>query len=501
MRIALGGLMQETNTFSPVPGRYEDFAPAFGADLVEKYRGTRTVIGGFLETLGEAEAEVIPTMAGWAVSAGAVRRADYERLVGELLQGLADAGPVDAVLLSLHGAMVVEEIGDGEGPLLREVRRLVGPDVPVVASLDLHALITADMVEYADALVGYQTYPHVDMYETGVRTARLLLRQVRGEVQPTMAWQPIPMIVPPENAQTTHGPHAEVVRQAREWEAEGAVLAASVFPVQPWLDVPEQGSATVVVTDGDAASALRRARELAVQLWARRHRFEVKLWSVEEAIRRAQQVEGRPVVLAESSDSTSSGSPGDSAEVLRGLLALGFEEPAAVYIVDPEAVAAAAAAGVGNEVSLTVGGRLDPDHHAPLPVTGRVHLLSDGHLTYKGQGFQGVQAHLGRTAVLQVGSIAVLLSEKPGLSIDPELYRAHGLEPRDLKLVAVKSPNFFRANYEPFAAEILLVDTPGVSPSHLRALPFRRVRRPLWPLDEFEWAPEGGIGREQMFVL
>lgn len=489
MKIAIGGLMQETNTFSPVPGRYEDFAPAFGGSIVEKCRGTQTEMGGFLDTLAEAGAEVFPTMAGWAVSAGVVLRADFERLLQELLHRLADAGQVEAVLLALHGAMVVEEIGDGEGYLLREVRRLVGPQIPVVASLDLHALITAEMVEYANALVGYHAYPHTDRYETGTRAARLLLRQVRGEVGPTMAWQPIPMIVPPENAQTTHGPGAEVLRQAQRWEADGTVLAASVFLVQPWLDVPGQGSATVVVTDGDPASALYYAQGLAAQLWTRRRRFEVELWSVEEALRRARQVTGHPVVLAESSDSTSSGSPGDSAEVLRGLLELGFEEPAAVYIVDPEAVAAAVAAGVGNEVSLTVGGRLDPAHHSPLPLTGRVHLIADGHFTYKGKGFYGVPAHLGRTAVLQVGPIAVLLSEKPGLSIDPELYRAHGIEPRDLKVVAVKSPNFFRANYEPFAAEILLVNTPGVSPSNLRALPFRQVRRPLWPLDEFEWAP------------
>jgi microcystin degradation protein MlrC len=346
-------------------------------------------------------------------------------------------------------------------------------------------------VEHADALVGYHAYPHTDMYETGERAARLLLRQVRGEVRPTMAWQRIPMIVPPENAQTTHGPSAEVVGQAREWEAQGAVLAASVFPVQPWLDVPDQGSATVIVTDDDPAAAFRHAHELAEMMWAQRHEYEVELVSVEEAIRRARRVEGGPVVLAESADSTGSGSPGDSPEVLRGLLAAGFDEPAAVYIVDPAAVAAAIAAGVGSEVSLTVGGQLDPAHHEPLPVTGRVHLLADGTLTYKGKGFSGVRANVGRAAVLQVGSIAVLLSERPGLTMDPEIYRAHGIEPRDLKIVAVKSPNFFRANYEPFAAEILMVDTPGVSPSNLRAVPFRHVRRPLWPLEEFEWS--GGV--------
>jgi microcystin degradation protein MlrC len=489
LRVAIGQFMEESNTFVRQRADLEHFRATqllYGAEIVERLRGTRAEVGGFLDTLAPAGVEVIPTVAANAVSSGPVTRALFEHVKDALLARLAGAGPVDGVLLALHGAMVLEDAPDGEGELLAAVRKAIGPAIPLVATLDLHATITPRMVQEADALVGYDTYPHIDLYETGAKAAALLLRAVRGEVHPVTLFARSPMLVPAEGMGTLDQPMAGLMAEAKRLEKRPGVLAVSLFPVQPWLDIPETGFVVMAVADGRrrAAEIEPMVRQLCWQAWENRRRFTADLLPVDEAIRRALAEEGGPFVLSESADSTGSGSPGDSAHVLGRLLALGVRERCLVTVVDAPAVARAIAAGVGTDVAATVGGTLEPRYNRPVALTGRVRILSDGRFVSTDKKTAGVEVQMGRAAVIEVGRIAILATERPAFTFDPALYRSVGLEPRDAKIVVVKSPLQFRDGYGAFARACWVVDTPGPSTARLERLDWRHRSRPLFPFDD-----------------
>jgi microcystin degradation protein MlrC len=496
MTIAIASIMQESNTFSPVKTRYEDFAPVRGAAALERHRGKLTEMGGFIDVLSKARAGIAPVYAAWAITAGRCLRRDIERLAGEFLSELAALKRPEGLLFALHGAQTAEGVDDVEGALLTRAREVLGRGVPIVVTLDLHANVTRAMVQSATAIVGYHTYPHIDMHEVGVKAARLLLQVLAGKVEPVMAFRKLPLIVPPENMQTTSGPMGRLIRRAQALERSGRALAVSVFGVQPWLDIAEMGGSVVVVGDGSVIRTDALAASLAKAFWESRREFDVRLTPPDRAIREALRMPGRPVVLSESSDSTGSGSPGDSTGLLGALLAARLREPAACFLVDPQAVAQALGAGVGKTVVVRVGGKLDRKHSRPVTVRAYVRMLSDGRWTPRAPGYNpGIETCMGRAAVLEVGAIRLLVAERSTMTVDPELYRSHGIEPLDMKIVAVKSPNGFRAAYGPIAKGMILVDTPGVSTANLRTIPYRRVPRPIYPLDPGVRPPTGIFGR------
>jgi len=489
-RIAVGGFCQESQSFSPVPGSWAHFGPnevQRSGEMLDLFAGTGTELGGVIDVAREHGVELAPLlMARAASSAGPMLDEVFHAILNELVDRLQAAGSVDAVLLVLHGAMVVESHEDGTGEILRAVRAAVGPGMPLVGTLDLHANVTAHMVRQATALVGYHTAPHVDMYETGQRGMRLLLAVLRGEAQPVAALRRLPMLLPGETGRTTDGPYAEIVDQAKALMGHAGVLDCSVFSVQPWLDVRDVGCSVLVITDGDAQLAEQEADRLADAFWERRHRFDVLLTPTAEAIRQALAGDRGPFILADSADAPSSGAPGDSPAVLRALLAAEPSRDCYLNIVDPPAVATMVQTGVGRQVTLQIGARYAPAFYSPVEVTGSVKLISDGEFVQKGPGFHGAVLHRGRTAVLRIGHIYLVVMERAVTQWDPELYRSVGLEPRDAQIVIVRSPAGFRAAYGPFAAEMLILDAPGVCTPNLRSLPFRRVRRPLYPLDEVD---------------
>jgi microcystin degradation protein MlrC len=491
LRIAIASILQESNTFSPVMTRYEDFSPVFGQQAFARHEGKLTEMGGFIDVLKTAGVAIAPVCAAWAITANRLDRAGYKGLVQAFERHL-HRSKAEALLLAMHGAQTAAGEDDVEGAILKIARAVLGPDKPIVLTLDLHANITGRMVALADAIVGYHTYPHVDMFEVGQKAARLMLRILRGAVRPRMAYRKLPLIIQAENSQTTRGPMHKLIRAAQALERSGKAEAVSIFPVQPWMDIAEMGCAVVAVTNGDPRAAQRQADTIARRLWDQKKAFEATLTPVPEALDAAMLIEGGPVVLAESSDSTGSGSPGDSTGVLKYLVRAPLTGPAAIFLVDPASVAAAIKAGVGSSVTLKVGGSFDRKHSKPVRVRGTVKLISDGRWVGRARGYNtGITTCMGRAVVLEVGEVQILMAERSSMTVDPELFRSHGIEPRYCKIVVVKSPNGFRAAYEPIAKAILLVDTPGVSTANLRTLPFLRVPRPIYPLDPETPRPAG----------
>lgn len=488
MRIAIGSLMQETNTFVPFRTTVDTFNAYYlrrDAELLIGFGAARVEIPGFLSVLAEAGATPVPLLAGHGGSNGPVMRETFHVLVNEMVHRLAARLPVDGVLLALHGAMVVEDEPDAEAEILERVRNVLPPGTPIGVSLDLHGHITPRMLQPDVFFVGYREYPHIDMFETGQRTARLLLDVLAGRRRPVMALAKRPMVVSAVKARTTEAPLAGIVAEARRLEADGAVLHASLFPVQPWIDVPDLGFAVLVCADGDAAAAQAAANRLADMAWAARAAFEPELVPLEEAIRIGLSSEGTTVV-GDGGDAPSGGAAGDNAGVLRALLAAGADHAGRLSyltLCDPAAVKQAVAAGAGAQVTLQVGHRQTRDGE-PVEVTGVVRAITDGVFTMHDAGAQGSEAHLGLTAVLAIGDIRLAIRSLPGLEWDTGIFTSVGLGLRHAALVFVKSPSHFRVAFGPHAARVLAADTPGATCGNMRRLAYRNVTRPLYPLDE-----------------
>ena len=487
VRIAVGQLSQESNSFVAVRTELDHFRNSYlheGKD-VWQLAVSDTEVAGMLAACAAEGAEVVPLLATRSISGGPLSDACYSALKEGLIGRLRTAGPVDGVLLSMHGSMLAVGEDDPEGDLLAAVRDVVGNEIPVVATLDLHANVTPRMVRHATALVSYAHYPHDDVRTTGERGAALLFKTLRGQARPTMALAKVPMLVSGCEGQTFgDAPMAHLTGRARALEAEPGILSVSCFHVHPYLDVEGLGCGAVVVTDDDADSAAATARSLAADFWTRRRAFVPEVLSVAEAVGRGRAIAGGPVLLVDTADCAGGGAAGDSVALLRELLALGRPEPTYLMVVAPAAAAACARDGIGAVVTLDLGYHLDPAWGQPLTVTGRVSLLTDGRFRYDGGAYGGTIASMGLSALLEIGAIRVLVMSRPTYDWADEQFRAVGLDPRQAKFVGVKNPMNYRFAYRGLAKAAFVVDTPGPTPAHVLRLPFRRVRRPMFPFDE-----------------
>ena len=487
MRVAIGSMMQEANTFVPFRTTMETFRSVylhFGAEMLTGYGQARVEVPAFLDVLRAAGAEPVPLLAAHAGSNGPVERAAFEELLTDMEARLRAALPVDGLLLALHGSMLVDDNPDAEGEIIERMRTILPAGVPIGVSLDLHGHITARMLQPNTFLIGYREYPHIDMYETGERTARLMLDTLDGRVRPVMALAKRHMIVSPVNARTAEAPLSRIVAAARAMEVEGRVLHASLFSVQPWIDVPDLGFAALVCANGDAAAAQSVAEELTAMAWDLREDFIPDLTPLDEAVRIGLTSPGTTIV-GDTGDGPSGGAAGDNTAVLRALLAAGADRAGRlsyVTLVDAEAAAAAVAAGIGATVTLSIGHKLTRDGD-PLTITGRITTLSDGIFVQMDAGAEGLQANFGPTAVIAIGDIRLALRTNPGFEWDTGMYTSVGLVLRQAALVFVKSSSHFRVGYGPHADRILAADTPGATAGNMRRLVFNNVTRPLYPLD------------------
>jgi microcystin degradation protein MlrC len=489
MRIAVGQISCESNSFVGFTCDLETVRSTGylleGSDLLS-LAGTDSEVAGALAVLaGDASVEVVPLLATRWNSSSILEEGAHAELRARLLGRLEAAGPVDGVFLSCHGSMVAADCDDPEGWLAESVREIVGPHVPVAMTLDLHANVTDRMVERVDVIVGYEHYPHDDTFTTGQRGARLLLRAARGEIAPATCRVRLPMILTAFNASTFgDGAFARMERAARALEGEPGILSVSNFHVGSYIDVPEMGSTTLVIADGDPGLARTGAERLARQYWESRREFLVDCIPVAEAVRRGREIDGGPVLLLNTADTTGGGAAGDSIDVAAGLLGAGIREPALAMVVDPEAAAACHAAGAGAHVSLDIGHRVDPRWGRPVHLDGRVAQLSDGRFRYTGGIFGGTEASMGPSAVLEVGPLRLLVMSRSTYDWADEQYRSVGLDPAAAKWVEAKNMMNFRRAYGGIMRAVFVLDAPGPTPPDMRALPFQRARRPWFPLDD-----------------
>jgi microcystin degradation protein MlrC len=479
-------LSHETNTFSNVPtdrAQFEARDLRYGGEIVEAYRGTGTCLGGMIAAAERLGITLLPSVAASASPAGPVTRDIYAHVKQRMLADLGAAGRLDGVLLDLHGAMVPEGLDDGEGDIIAAVRRAVGPDVPIAVTLDFHGNLGKDMIAGADLLHGYKTYPHVDMAERGVEAAERLAQVIGGRIKPTAAWRKPPLMPPLGRQGTARGPMRRLYDLADEMERDPKVISVSLFAGFPYADIPDAGLGVYVVTDDDRALAERLAGRLAQVAWEHRHEFIHTALPVKDAVARALAADGRPIVLADMADNTGGGAAGDGTEILRELLRAGARSATVACIWDAAAVQACAKAGIGARVTLDVGGKVDDRHGAPVRVSGIVRTLSDGRFIHRGPMMTGLPGRLGLTAVLDVNDVKVILISHRWQTLDPEMIRFVGIDPLREKILVVKSTIHYRAAFEPIAKEIIEVDAPGLSSSNLGRFEYRRVRRPIFPLD------------------
>jgi microcystin degradation protein MlrC len=493
MRLLIAMMKHETNTFSPVPTPLARFGhgpgPLYGEAAVRAYRGTGTGLGAYLDLAQREGAEIVVPIAAGAPPSGPVEDAAYAEITDRICAAAA-AGGFDGIMLDLHGAMVTQSLEDGEGEFLKRLRA-IAPTTPIAVSLDMHANLYDAMIANATVVTGYRTYPHVDTYETAKLAGEILLRAIRGEIKPIMAWRNEPMLPHVMRQGTDDHPNKELQHRCAAMSAEGA-LAASLFTGFPHADITNAGLSAVVVTDGDRKLAEELRDELLGRAWVEREAFVYQIEPLTESVARARAMpppvpgEG-PIVLLDHYDNCASGGTMDTTAVLAEILGQGLEDVAAFAVYDPQAVKQAIAAGIGAQVTLSIGGKIAmpaiPGASPPLTVTGTVKTISNGRYKNRGPMARGMQMDMGPSVVIDTGTAEIALISSHVEPSDLNCLLSLGIDPMQKRYVMLKSRIHWRAGLGRLARAVVDCAGVGVCTSDYGQLEFKKVRRPIYPLD------------------
>lgn len=485
-RIAIGGFQHETNTFAPLPADWPEFEAARawpgyteGPAIFPTFDGLNLGISGFIGAAGDWD--LVPLLWCEAAPSGTVRQTAFDRIIGRMCEMLADAGPLDGVYLDLHGAMVTDDFPDGEAEILHRVRGVVGPDLPVVCSLDLHGNLSRAFFDRASAVAVYRTYPHIDFAETGARAARLMARRLEhGPL--ARAWRQLDYIIPITQQSTMREPGGRLYAMLPGLEG-GSVLSVDMAMGFPPADVPDNG-ATVYAYGTDQVAVDAAADVVLGALQAAEDDFHNPLIPAPQAVRRAVELSdgaGRPVVIADPQDNPGAGGPGDSTGLLRAMLDEGATHAALAMFWDPATAAQAHQAGIGARIEVSLGGRF-PDVGGPaIRIGATVEALGDGAVRFTGPMFGGSTGQLGPMACLHLehdrADVRVIVASNRAQNADLECFRALGVDPLAQRILGVKSAVHFLAAYEPIAETVLFADVPGANPCQMDKLNFTRLRK------------------------
>jgi microcystin degradation protein MlrC len=483
-RIAVGAFLHETNTFAPTKATYDDFvhgggwpSMAHGADVLKTMHSINVGLSGFVEAAETNRWELVPTISCGASPSAHVTEDAYERIVKVIVDGIKAAGPLDAVYLDLHGAMVAEHLDDGEGEILARVRQVIGKDLPLVASLDLHANVTPEMIEHADALMAYRTYPHVDMADTGRAAAKHLALLLGTEQKFAKAFRQLPFLIPISWQATCDQPTKGIYEKLAALQSE-AVPALSFAPGFPAADFAHCGPSVFAYgrTQADADAAVDK---IAALIESHEDDFDGRIYSPDEGVRHAMELARtakKPVVIADTQDNPGAGGDSDTTGMLRALVRNNAKRAALGVIYDPQSAKAAHEAGVGATLTLALGGKSGIPGDAPYKETFVVEKLSDGKFVAPGPYYGGRDMEMGASAALRIGDVRVVVSSHKAQLADQSMYRYVGIEPTEQAILVNKSSVHFRADFEPIAEKLLICAAPGAMPADTASLPWTRLR-------------------------
>jgi len=484
VHLIAGGIMHETHTFSAEPTPLEAFA-VFRGEECASFAGTNHSMGGVVDASAQLGVQLSHTILTQATSTAPVSSDLFEDMVGELLDGIRRQLPADGIVLTLHGAMVSEGYLEADAEIVRRVRELVGPDMPIAVTLDLHANLGPSLVDAATIVVGYDTYPHIDLADRAQEAVRLLAKTITGEINPVMALIKPPLLPVPQAMFTSQPPFSTLFDRAFELERSGQALTITVSGGFAYADAPASGMSVLVTTDGNPEAAKEMADELAELAWGLRDDMRIANAAPEAAVAEAIAFPEGPVILVDVGDNIGGGTPGDGTVLLAELLRQGARD-AVMVIADAEAVQDAFKVGVGNIVETRVGGKADTLHGEPVTVTGRVRLLSDGTWVHEGPENAGVPARPGPTAVVEVDGVTLVLNSRKIAPGDQQQLKSVGIDPLRQKIIVVKAAVRWRGGFGPIAKHAIHVATPGLGDVDLSRFAFHHLTRPIHPLDDIE---------------
>jgi microcystin degradation protein MlrC len=491
-RVLLAQFMHETNTFSKLKTTLDDYRRRFlveGGAIVPKFTGTRNEMGGYIDSAAKHGWEPVYAVAANATPSGTLTRETWETIRDIILDAARKAGRLDGICLSLHGAMVTETEDDAEGALLEALRGIVGPDVPIAATLDLHANATVRMAGNANALVSYRTYPHVDGYDRALQAAALVQAAMEGRKKPRCLLVQPAMLEGADHGRTTHpGQMRDMLAKADRFETEPGINVVSIQAGFTWSDIPYTGpSIAVSYEPGAEARARAIAAELVDDIWRRKGEMKSGYQPVSDGIAAARAGakpgQAGPLVLADGTDNPGGGGYNDTTPLLQALLDAKVANVAFGTICDPGTVQQAMKAGVGATIDVELGGHTDESMGKPVKARALVKMLSDGTFRNDGPMNAGVETQMGPTAVLRIDGIDVVTISNRIQTIDLQVFLSQGIDPRTKDVVVVKSVQHFRAAYGPIAREVIVVDSGGICSPDISRLKYRKLRRPVWPLD------------------
>ncbi len=485
--IGLAQIIHETCCFNPILTKLDDFRHfglVTGQAVLDEY-GAIDEIGGFVKGLdesGQRGIHKVGLIRAMAWPSGPLTNRTLECLTRTFVSSLK-ARPIDGLLFGLHGALMSGTEPDVTAHFLETARRELGSSVPIVATCDLHANITSRMLRAADVVIGYKTAPHLDKIDTGAKAAAILLELIGGQRRPEVYHCKLPMLTPTELQNTFSGPLSVLFRKAEQLSRSPGILDISIFTTQPWIDMPQAGWSVLVTAKAGGDRAKRIAETLADDCWRLRKKMDATRFKPSIAIRKALAMKGGPVIIADGADATNSGATGDSTHLVKAILSRRIPGGALAFMVDPQTVKIARRLGVGNILETVIGGKRDNVFSSPIAFRGEILALKPVRFTLAGH-CGNAQVDMGMAAIVKGRDLTLLLLSRTGPGSTPLVYQSVGLEPADYKIVVVKSPAGFRADYAPISKKVILSDCPGCALPHFKKLPFKELSRPLWPLDK-----------------
>ncbi len=488
MKIVIAMMKHETNTFSPVVTdwkRFENWGAYFGQKALEKYENTGMPMAAYIDLAKKAGADIITPVAAEAMPSGIVTADAYDKMSDAILESI-DAG-CDLALLDLHGAMVSQQTMDGEGTLLERIR-LISPDLPIAVTCDFHCNLTQKMVDNCTALIGYKTYPHVDMYEVGLQIGKIVMDSMEGKCNPVMTRVKLPLLSHTLKQGTDDQPVKSLIKACREAEKEDSTLAATFFGGFPLSDMPDAGGSTLVVTDNNKKQAGIKAKEIADLAWRQRSEFVYHTSPLKDSISQAKTLSDYPVILLDHEDNCGSGGTQDVMAVIEEIIEQGLDGVAVAAVYDPEAVKEMQKAGIGAKIKLSLGGKISIDslgiENNPLEIEGEVRVLTDGQWIVHGPMYTGVKVDMGPTALFDTGKVKIVVVSLHHEPWDTGVFTSLGIQPEHEKYLLLKSRIHYRAGFASIGKQTLHCDGKGVTTSRNELLGYKYLRRPIFPLDK-----------------